>query len=211
MTAVAPTGERHDVVPADHPLRRRIVEGTRAATEQWGTERLTVDDIARQSGVSRATIYRLFPGGKEVLFEALRVHELDEFFADLKSAVTNAVTLDDLIVNTVVTATQRLRDDQHLALMLAAEPGTVLSELTSSGVPRIVDYASAFLVPFVAPYVGDDHAPVLIDVLARMTISYFLAPSDLVDLGDEHSARTFLAPLIAVLAGTSPPRPLGAH
>ena len=31
-------------------------------------------------------------------------------------------------------------------------------------------------------------------MLARLTISYFLAPSDTVDLGDEASARAFLRP-----------------
>ena len=34
--------------------------------------------------------------------------------------------------------------------------------------------------------------------VARLTISYFLAPSDVVDLGDEESARRFLAPLVAL-------------
>jgi len=36
----------------------------------------------------------------------------------------------------------------------------------------------------------------VIDVLARLTISYFLSPSDHVDLGDEASARRFLAPVL---------------
>ncbi|NDH84744.1 MAG: hypothetical protein EBY65_07735, partial [Acidimicrobiia bacterium] len=46
---------------------------------------------------SRATIYRLFPGGREVLFEALRVRELDRFFADLRAEVETADTLDDIV------------------------------------------------------------------------------------------------------------------
>jgi hypothetical protein len=37
-------------------------------------------------------------------------------------------------------------------------------------------------------------------LLARLVISYFLAPSDHVDLGDEHSASEFLRPLIAASA-----------
>ena len=44
----------------------------------------------------------------------------------------------------------------------------------------------------------------LVDVLSRLTISYFLAPSDLVDLGDPDSARRFLAPLITVLTQGDP-------
>ena len=34
--------------------------------------KVTVDDIAAEAGLSRATLYRLFPGGKDVLYEALR-------------------------------------------------------------------------------------------------------------------------------------------
>lgn len=184
----------------DRPVRRRVIDATRLCVERWGSSRTTIDDVAKCSGVSRATIYRLFPGGRTVLFEELRLSELEAFFADLESAVTAADTLTDLIVNTVVTATQRLRGDQHLALMLAAEPGSVLSELTSDGVPNIVEYASTFLVPFVAPYLGVERARIVIDVLARLTISYFLAPSALVDLGDAGAARALLTPLIAAIA-----------
>ena len=61
----------------------RVLHAAKACTERWGLDRLTIDDIAHASGVSRATIYRLFPGGKDVLFEALRVRELEEFFAEL--------------------------------------------------------------------------------------------------------------------------------
>ena len=101
-----------------------------------------------------------------------------------------------MLVLAVVTATRRMRDDEHLALMLAAEPGTVLNQLTSAGVPRIIRMATAFLVPFVEPFVGRQDAKTIIDVLSRLTISYFLAPSDVVDLGDEDSARIFLCPFI---------------
>jgi hypothetical protein len=60
--------------------------------------------------------------------------------------------------------------------------------------------ASVTLTPLVASYVPPQTANRLIDVLARLTISYFLAPSADVDLGDETSARAFLRPVIAVLA-----------
>ena len=39
----------------------------------------------------------------------------------------------------------------------------------------------------------------LVDVLSRLTISYFLAPSDLVDLGDPDSARRSSARSIETL------------
>jgi AcrR family transcriptional regulator len=189
---------------AASPAERRILEAAKLCCERWGLERVTVDDIAAQSGVSRATLYRLFPGGKDVLFEALRVHEINEFFAVLAARVDFADNLEDLLVATVVAATRELRADEHLAMMMASEPGETLSQLTVEGLPRIIRMAIVTLTPYVAVYIPPTAAQRLIDVLARLTISYFLAPSDDVDLGDETSAREFLRPVIAVLTPAAP-------
>ena len=180
-------------------LATRILDAAKACCERFGFAKLSIDDVAADAGVSRATIYRLYPGGKDVLLDALRVRELDEFFADLRAGVAGATTLEELLVRTVVTATRELHADHHLAVMLAAEPGEALTQLTTAGVPRIIDYATTFLVPFAEPYLTRGQSVALVDVLSRLTISYFLAPSELVDLGDPDSARQFLAPLITVL------------
>ena len=178
----------------------RILDAAKACCERWGFAKVTVDDIAAESSVSRATLYRLFPGGKDVLFDALRVRELEEFFAVLTSQVEATDNLEDLLVASVVAATRELQADQHLALMMASEPGEALSQLTVAGLPRIIRMATVTLTPLVGSYVPPATATRLIDVLARLTISYFLAPSADVDLGDERSARAFLRPVIAVLA-----------
>lgn len=183
-------------------VEHRVLDAARSCLERWGFAKLTIDDIATAAQVSRATIYRMFPGGKDVLFEAMRVRELQEFFDHLQTEMEGAESLEDLLVCAVVTATRRLRDDEHLALMLAAEPGTVLSQLTSAGVPRIIRMATAFLVPLVDDYLSRAQSTALIDVLGRLTISYFLAPSTVVDLGDEASARAFLTPFISTLTLT---------
>ena len=174
----------------------RVLDAAQRCCERWGIAKVTIDDIAADAGVSRATIYRMFPGGKDVLFEALRVRELEEFFTVLRARVEGADSIEELLVRTVVAATQELRADDHLALMLASEPGTVLGQLTVEGVPRIIRFATAFLVPLAEPYLERAQARAVIDVLARLTISYFLAPSDDLDLGDEASARAFVVPLV---------------
>jgi len=182
--------------PAVGSLEDRVLEATRRCCDKWGIAKVTVEDIAAESGVSRATIYRMFPGGKDILFDALRVRELEDFFATLRSHVEGAESLEELLVRTVVAATRELRADDHLALMLASEPGTVLSDLTVEGLPRIIRFANAFLAPLADAYLPRAESRGVIDVLARLTISYFLSPSDHVDLGDEASARRFLAPVL---------------
>lgn len=182
-----------------------MLDAVKSCCERFGMAKVTVDDIADASGVSRATIYRLFPGGRDVLFEALRVRELNDFFDVLAAETADIDEFDRLVVQLVVVATRELRADDHLALMLASEPGDVLSQLTVDGVPRIIRVATAYLLPMLAPYLPRRRAVPFIDLLVRVTISYFLAPSEHVDLGDAASARKFLRPVIEALAIPSTP------
>ena len=175
----------------------QVLDATQRCRAKWGFAKITVDDIATEAGISRATIYRLFPGGKDVLFEALRVRGLEDFFAVLRAQVEGADSLEELLVRTVVAATRELREDEDLAVFLASVPGEALGELTVEGVPRIIRFATAFVAPLADPFLDRTRSRDLIEVVARLVISYFLAPSDTVDLGDEASARAFLVPLLA--------------
>ena len=182
-----------------------MLDAAKHCCERFGIAKVTIDDIAAEAQVSRATLYRMFPGGKDVLFDALRVRELEDFFTTLRAEVTSADTLEELLVRLVVCATRELRADDHLAVMLASEPGETVSQLTVDGLPRIIRVASAFLVPLVDPFLDRPIGRSLIDVLARLVLSYFLAPSDDLDLGDEASARAFLRPFIPESARTPTP------
>ena len=180
----------------------RILDAAKRCGERWGFAKVTVDDIAAASGVSRATLYRLFPGGKDVLFSALQVRQLTEFFDRLTAEAAGVDDLEDLVVRLIVRATRELRADEHLAIMLGSEPGEVLSQLTVQGLPRTIRVATDSLTPLVQPYLSESEAAVAIDLLVRLTISYFLAPSDTIDLGDPVSARQFIQPGLAALAFT---------
>jgi len=181
----------------------RILDATKRCCQKRGVAKVTIDDIAAASGVSRATLYRLFPGGKEVLFSALQVRELTEFFDRLTAEAAETVRIgdfEDLVVCLIVTATRELRADEHIALMLGSEPGEMLSELTIDGLPRIISVATRYLTPLVRPYLSENQAAVAIDIVVRLTISYFLAPSDTIDLGDPISTRHFIRRGLASLA-----------
>jgi AcrR family transcriptional regulator len=172
--------------------RDRVLDAAKRCCERWGVAKVTVDDIAAEARISRATLYRLFPGGRDVLYEALRVRETEEFMATLTEHVAGATTFEEVVVRGVVGATRMLQTDEHLKLMLASEPGEVASDLTVAGLPRIFRVATIFLTPFFAPYIGRDQSARLAEWLARVVISYFLAPSRYVDLADEASATDFV-------------------
>ena len=173
-------------------LESRVLDCTKLAIEKWGVSRFTVSDVCDLAEVSRATLYRMFPGGKEVLLEALHVRSLDEFFTTLLDRAAGADSLENLLVRCVVSATTELRNDQHLAMMLATEPGTTLVQFTIDGLSRIVRVASAYLAPLAAQYIPKREADALVEVLARLVISYFLTPSDHFNFTDEASVAKFL-------------------
>ena len=182
------------IVPI-HPvseMESRILDATKTCIERWGVSRFTVNDVCEMVNISRATIYRIFPGGKEVLLEALHVRSLDEFFATLLAHTQGATSLEDLLVRCVVVATTELRNDEHLALMLATEPGTTLTQFTVGGMPRIVRIASAYLAPLIADFIPRSEADELVEVLVRLVISYFLAPSERFDFTNQDSVAKFL-------------------
>ena len=178
------------------PAELRVLDAAKTCCERWGLAKVTIEDIAHEAGVSRATLYRMFPGGKDILFEALRVRELEDFFTRLSAHLDGAIDFEDLLVRCVMHATAELRGDQHLSLMLASEPGDTLGQLTVDGVPRIIRVATVFLAPLVDGHLPRREGARLVELLARLVISYFLAPSDQVDLGEPESARTFIRAFI---------------
>jgi len=174
-----------------------VLDAALTCSHQLGFSKVTIDDICRESGVSRASVYRLFPGGRDVLFEALRVRELHQFFDHVLAEIADQTTVDAIVVGSVVAATSLLQADEHLAMMLSSEPGEALGQLTAAGLPRIIRMATEALAPQLEPLIGRDAAHRLIDLVVRLTVSHFLSPVEAVDLNDVESAQQFLCPLIS--------------
>ena len=103
-------------------LETRILDAVERCVDQWGFTKVTIEDVVAESGVSRATLYRIFPGGRDVVFEALRVRRLDEFFSVLTAQVEGAVDLLDVVVRAVGSATRELRADDLLPRQCHVNP-----------------------------------------------------------------------------------------
>src|SRR5437879_13666736 len=76
----------------------RAVDATLRWIARWGVAKTTLDDVAREAGWSRATVYRLFPGGKDAVLETVVEVELGRLFAALDHRLAAARDLEDLLV-----------------------------------------------------------------------------------------------------------------
>ncbi len=166
-----------------------VLDATVACVERLGFQKVTMDHICAEANVSRATVYRMFPGGRDVLFEAVRVRSLTDFFTVLRAHVEGASSLDEVLVRCVTVAYAELMADQQLATMLATEPGETLGDLTVSGVSRIVRVAAEFMSPLLHSFVPQQQAEEIVEIMCRLVISAFLSPSPLLDFSDEAVVR----------------------
>jgi AcrR family transcriptional regulator len=71
--------------PLSSDARRKMLDATRAVIADVGPDALTIDEIARRSGVAKTTIYRHFPSTNALILNAL---------ADIPASVTAPDTGD---------------------------------------------------------------------------------------------------------------------
>ncbi len=78
-------------------VRERLLQATYDCVARWGLAKTTVEDAAREAGVSRATVYRYFPGGRDELLSAVVGWEFARFFRRLYEEVSDADTLEEVM------------------------------------------------------------------------------------------------------------------
>jgi len=183
--------------------RIRIVDATLACLARQGVHKTTFDDIARQSGFSRATVYRAFPGGKEAVLAAVVDTELARFFSQLAVAMGAATDIEDVLVVGINEAARRLSAHQALAFVRAFEPALVTAHLAFAEMDRVLAVASTFAAPFLGRWLEPDQAVRAAEWAARIVLSYLGAPSPDVDLTDRtdvsHLVQRFVLPGVQAL------------
>lgn len=180
--AVAPVDRAADQI-------ERILEATSRCVARWGVAKTTLDDIAREAGCSRATLYRIVPGGREALLEAAGEHELTRFYARLAAALDEAEGLEGLLVTAVLEAAAWVHDSAVLRYLLANEPEQVLPMVSFDALDPLLLDAAAFARPWFAAHLPGERADELAEHVARVIISYTLDPPDGLDLTDPATAR----------------------
>jgi AcrR family transcriptional regulator len=174
-------------------LEARLMDAMLECISRWGVAKTTADDIARAAGVSRATLYRVFPGGKDVALEALLRHELARFFAHVDGTLRAADTLEDLLVVGAVEAAEFLFAHDALGYVLQYEPERVFPVFAMHRMSSGLAIATAFLGPHLGRFVPDVVlAQEGADLVVRMLLSYAIDPSPSLHLTDPESVRRFV-------------------
>ncbi|MBV8462996.1 MAG: TetR/AcrR family transcriptional regulator [Acidimicrobiales bacterium] len=192
------------------PHRVRVVDAALACLARYGTAKTTVDDIARQAGLSRATIYRTFPGGREEILAAVVDTEAARFFSALGVRLGEASDLGEALVAGIVEASTRIRDHVALSYLVVHEPETILGHLAFRDSDRLMHAASRFTAPFLARWLRPAEAGRVAEWATRIVLSYALSPSPHTDLCDPeqaaHVVDTYVLPGVRALHRAATPQ-----
>lgn len=186
-------------------MRQRLFLATLEAALEAGF-RLRVEEVAARAGVSRATVYRYFPGGKEQLISEAITWEVGRFFDRIGREVADAPDFATRIERALTFGREALDHHQLLDKVLTEEPEKLMAELELT-MPLVFIGINNYLRPFLeherlAPGVGVDEAA---EYLARMFLSYLGSPGGW-DFGDPDEVRRlvrtqFLGGILAPPAG----------
>lgn len=176
---------------SNHDVREQVLEATFTTVARLGMAKTTVEAVAKTSGVSRATIYRYFPGGKEELLTETVTWELGRFFLRLMSAVEDAPDFVTLVEEGVAFAHRSISEHEVLQKMLITEPERLLPRLTTQS-HRTLEWIRGYLRPYLQAEADAGHLRPGIDVddavdyVARMVLSLIASPGrwNLDDRGD---------------------------
>jgi AcrR family transcriptional regulator len=194
--------------------RVRIVDATLRCLARQGVAKTTLDDIARESAFSRATLYRTFPGGRDAIVEAVVDTEIARLFSSLAVVMGEATDLEEVLVAGMVEAARRLSTHRAVAYLVEHEPGLILPRLAFSHMDQILMAAGDFAAPFFARWLDPDQASRAAEWAVRIVLAYLADPAPHVDLAQSedtrHLVRTFVLPGILALrasAESSTPNP----
>lgn len=97
----------------------------------------TVDDVAAEAGVSRATVYR-YIGGKNDIVQAVIGREAEEVLAKLVTVMHSSTTADRAIADAVSTALGAIAESPVLARLTSTDLRETLPFITIDS-PSLVD------------------------------------------------------------------------
>lgn len=184
--------------------RARILD---AAYEQFcrmGIRRSTMEDVARQAGVSRITVYRRF-ATKDALVEHVVGREFRRYFDRFLIDIEQAHTAADRAVLGFVSSLRAIRGNPLIGGLITTEPDLVVPSMIRDGGRTL-----AAVRQFVAGQLRhEQHAgnvsselntDLVAELMVRISASFLTIPSHVIDLDDDEQlaavARQFLVPML---------------
>lgn len=182
----------------------QVLDATLECIARFGLAKTTLEDVAREAGCARASVYRWFTS-KQQLIAALVEREVARLGNRLLADAADAVTLGDAVTAVVTGAARALLDHRALVFVTTHETEALLPYLTFERESAVLGAAAVLVAPAFERFLPAAEATRLGEWIARITFSYLCSPSADVDVCDPQSVRALVDDF--VLPGFARPVP----
>lgn len=147
--------------------------------ERFGWRRTSVQDVAREAGVERTTVYRRV-GSMDDIFRLLVARELNELMVSVPNRIPAKATAPETVVALVAGSIEHSRAHPVLAKVLADEPDVVAS-FVADGLAELIERATTTLAPLLANamaagMIAKRDPVVVTDWIVRTALTLLVAP-----------------------------------
>lgn len=192
--------------PTSDTTDDRILDAALAVLGRRSTREATVEEIAREAGVGRATVFRRFDS-RDHVFEAALVRFVGQVvgtMVDRFAAVTDPVdqVVEGFAICLALDDDPLLADRGRRGELLAALSGGDPSPLRLAWSAVAANLRRAHRDGSITVGDPDEQA----DALVHLGLSYLMTPGLAVDLTDPAAVRAFARRTVAPIVGAIPPR-----
>jgi AcrR family transcriptional regulator len=180
-------------------ITTRILRAGLEQAELVGMRRSTMEDVAKRSGVGRATLYRRFPT-KTALNDAIVLSEVRRFLEGSTRARAQGTTFEDRMVYDTVFTVTFIREHALLKKLLRTEPEAILPSLTVDAGP-IIDFATDYSAALfrrelygkkAITAVQERHLRTAAELQTRLTLSFIVTPHTSIKLASLDDTRAYV-------------------
>jgi AcrR family transcriptional regulator len=206
--SASPAAPSPSTAPAPTSTEARIADALLVCMGRWGLAKTTVEDIAREAGVSRATVYRLFPGGKSAISDAAALADMVRLVDTLRDGLADVSDRDECLSAGLWLAARFFAEHEALTFLREHEPDEFERLVRLERLDALLVATGDLVGPVLEP-VFDDAAEARDAAiwLGRLVASHVINPSPSLDLTDADTARwlvtTFVLPGLAVTTSTA--------
>jgi len=158
-----------------HLMQHQVIDATVRCIGRVGVAKTTLDDVAREAGCARATVYRYFPGKQQLVnaVVAREAHRLTEATLDAAAAADD---LAGAATAVLTVGAQFLSSHDALRFVLECEPELLLPHITFEHGDDLLAACAVRLAPAFTRFVDEAHAERMAEWLVRIGLSYLCSP-----------------------------------
>jgi AcrR family transcriptional regulator len=188
MTVTPATGAPTSAIPSGDTALR-ILAATAECVATHGLRATSVEDIADAAGCARATIYRLFPGGRAGVLVAAVELQLIVVLESASEAADAAEDLLDAVAGAVHAAAATLAGHSALQRLLREEPGEILPYISFDQLAPLLARAAAWGREHLGRFLEPEQAEIVGEWGARIVLAHLRSPGSPTDTTDLTAVR----------------------